>query len=151
MFPKNARILVVDDFTTMRKIIKKVLLDLGFTDVWEADDGTSALPLIQKADMIRQPFEFIICDWDMPKMQGIDFLKYCRADERFKNVPFILITADSEKNLILSAAQLGVSDYLVKPFNTNTLKAKMEKVWAKYHPETDQKTDEENDPYGKAS
>jgi len=131
MFPQDTKFLVVDDFATMRKIIKKVLTELGYTNIEEADDGATALPLVQTAHDNGKPFGFVISDWNMPKMQGIDFLKACRADARFKLLPFMLVTAESEQKQILEAAKAGVSDYVVKPFNSATLKAKLEKVYAK--------------------
>ena len=136
MFPLDTKFLVVDDFATMRKIIKKVLNELGYTKIEEADDGKTALPLIQAAHDQGQPFQFVISDWNMPGMQGIDLLKACKADPRFKNLPFMLVTAESEQKHILEAAKAGVSDYVVKPFNSATLKAKMERVWAKHNPGT---------------
>ena len=132
MFPLDTKFLVVDDFATMRKIIKKVLNELGYTNIQEADDGKTALPLIQQAHDSGAPFQFVISDWNMPGMQGIDLLKACKADPRFKTTPFMLVTAESEQKHILEAAKAGVSDYVVKPFNSATLKAKMERVWAKH-------------------
>lgn len=133
MFPLNTKFLVVDDFATMRKIIKKTLTELGFTDIAEADDGATAWPLIEQAHTQGQPFGFVISDWNMPKMQGIELLKNCRADNRFRSVPFMLVTAESEQKQILEAAKAGVSDYVVKPFNSETLRQKLEKVWGKFN------------------
>lgn len=132
MFPQTTKFLVVDDFATMRKIIKKVLTELGYTNVEEADDGKTALPIITQAHEMGKPFEFIISDWNMPGMQGIDLLKACKADLRFKATPFMLVTAESEQKHILEAAKAGVSDYVVKPFNSATLKQKLERVYAKH-------------------
>lgn len=132
MFPKETRFLVVDDFATMRKIIKKVLTELGYTNIDEADDGKTAFPMIQSAHAEGKPYGFIISDWNMPGMQGIDLLKACKADPKHKDLPFMLVTAESEQKHILEAAKAGVSDYVVKPFNSATLKAKMERVWAKH-------------------
>jgi len=134
MFPADTKFLVVDDFATMRKIIKKVLNELGYTNVEESDDGKNALPIIHAAHDAGKPFQFVISDWNMPGMQGIDLLKACKADPRFKAMPFMLVTAESEQKHILEAAKAGVSDYVVKPFNSATLKAKMERVWAKHNP-----------------
>ncbi|NUN05660.1 MAG: response regulator [Bdellovibrio sp.] len=134
MFPTNTKFLVVDDFATMRKIIKKVLNELGYTNVEESDDGKNALPMIHAAHDAGQPYGFVISDWNMPGMQGIDLLKACKADPRHKSMPFMLVTAESEQKHILEAAKAGVSDYVVKPFNSATLKAKMERVWAKHNP-----------------
>lgn len=132
MFPSNTKFLVVDDFSTMRKIIKKVLNELGYTDVDEADDGKTALPMLQQAANGDKPYGFVISDWNMPGMAGIDLLKACKGDEKLKNMPFMLVTAESEQKHILEAAKAGVSDYVVKPFNAATLKAKMERVYQRH-------------------
>lgn len=131
MYPTTTKFLVVDDFATMRKIIKKVLSELGYTNVEEADDGATALPMIQAAAGRGEPYGFIISDWNMPKMQGIDLLKACKADGKLKDTPFMLVTAESEQKHILEAAKAGVSDYVVKPFNSATLKMKLERIYAK--------------------
>jgi two-component system chemotaxis response regulator CheY len=132
MFPKETKFLVVDDFATMRKIIKKVLNELGYTNVEEADDGKNALPLLQAAATKGEPYGFVISDWNMPGMTGIDLLKACKADATLKATPFMLVTAESEQKHILEAAKAGVSDYVVKPFNAATLKAKMERVYQRH-------------------
>lgn len=131
MFAPTTKFLVIDDFATMRKIIKKVLNELGYTNVQEADDGSTAWPLIQDAHTKGEPFQFVISDWNMPQMQGISLLKNCRTDPRFKDLPFMLVTAESEQKQILEAAKAGVSNYVVKPFNSVTLKQKLEQVYAK--------------------
>ncbi len=133
MFPANTKFLVVDDFTTMRKIIKKVLTELGYTNIEEADDGKTAWPKLQEAHTAGQPFNMVISDWNMPGMSGIDLLKSCKSDANFKNLPFMLVTAESEQKNIIEAAKAGVSDYVVKPFNAQTLKGKLERVWAKHN------------------
>lgn len=132
MFPNDIKFLVVDDFATMRKIIKKVLNELGYTNIEEADDGKNALPMLQAAAATDKPFGFVISDWNMPGMTGIDLLKACKADANLKNMPFMLVTAESEQKHILEAAKAGVSDYVVKPFNAATLKAKMERVYQRH-------------------
>ena len=139
MFNPNTKFLVADDFSTMRKIVKKVLDELGYKNVVEAVDGKNALDVINESFKAGQPVEFIISDWNMPNMQGIDLLKACKADANFKSLPFMLVTAESEQAQILEAAKAGVSDYVVKPFNSATLKAKMERVWAKHNPATQAK------------
>lgn len=131
MFSPETKFLVVDDFATMRKIIKKVLGELGYTKIEEADDGKPALALLQKAHEDGVPFGFVISDWNMPGMTGIDLLKNCKEHEHLKNMPFILVTAESEQKNIIEAAKAGVSDYVVKPFNAQTLKAKLERVYSK--------------------
>ena len=133
MYPPNTRFIVVDDFATMRKIIKKVLNELGYTNVEEADDGTKALPMLKDSASGSNPFQFVISDWNMPGMQGIDLLKACKADPHLKNLPFMLVTAESEQKNIIEAAKYGVSDYVVKPFNAATLKTKLEKIYAKHN------------------
>ncbi len=133
MFPANTKFLVVDDFATMRKIIKKVLTELGYTNVEEADDGKPALAALQTAQTNGAPFQFVISDWNMPGMTGIDLLKACKADANLKNMPFMLVTAESEQKNIVEAAKNGVSDYVVKPFNAQTLKGKLERIWTKHN------------------
>lgn len=133
MFPANTKFLVVDDFATMRKIIKKVLTELGYSNIEEADDGKPAFAALQAAHAAGNPFQFVISDWNMPGMTGIDLLKACKADPNFKNMPFMLVTAESEQKNIVEAAKNGVSDYVVKPFNATTLKGKLEKIWAKHN------------------
>lgn len=134
MFPPDTRFLVVDDFSTMRKIIKKVLMELGYKNVEEADDGATALPMLKEAANTPMPFKFVISDWNMPKMTGLDLLKGVRSDEQLKALPFMLVTAESEQKNIIEAAKAGVSDYVVKPFNAATLKGKLEKIYAKVNP-----------------
>ncbi|NRB24722.1 chemotaxis response regulator CheY [Shewanella sp.] len=121
---KNMKILVVDDFSTMRRIIKNLLRDLGFNNTQEADDGTTALPMLQKGD-----FDFVVTDWNMPGMQGIDLLKAIRADDDLKNIPVLMVTAEAKREQIIAAAQAGVNGYVVKPFTAATLKEKLDKIF----------------------
>ncbi len=118
------KILVVDDFSTMRRIIKNLLRDLGFNNTQEADDGSTALPMLQKGD-----FDFVVTDWNMPGMQGIDLLKAIRADEELKNIPVLMVTAEAKREQIIAAAQAGVNGYVVKPFTAATLKEKLDKIF----------------------
>jgi two-component system chemotaxis response regulator CheY len=118
------KILVVDDFSTMRRIIKNLLKDLGFTNVQEADDGSTALPMLQQGD-----FDFVVTDWNMPGMQGIDLLRAVRADDSLKHLPVLMVTAEAKKEQIVAAAQAGVNGYVVKPFTAATLKEKLEKIF----------------------
>ena len=131
MFNSNTKFLVVDDFSTMRKIIRRVLDEIGYKNVVEAVDGANALEVLNEAKKNGDPVQFIISDWNMPNMQGIDLLKACRAKEDLKSIPFVLVTAESEQSQIIEAAKAGVSEYVVKPFNSATLKAKIERVYAK--------------------
>lgn len=121
---KDMKILVVDDFSTMRRIIKNLLRDLGFTNTTEADDGTTALPMLQKGD-----FDFLVTDWNMPGMQGIDLLKAIREDPDLSSLPVLMVTAESKREQIIEAAQAGVNGYIVKPFTAQTLKEKIEKIF----------------------
>ncbi len=132
MFGPDTKFLVVDDFATMRKIIKKVLAELGYKNVQEADDGKTALPMLKSATSEGAPYQVVISDWNMPGMAGIDLLKACKADAQLKTVPFMMVTAESEQTNIIEAAKAGVSDYVVKPFNAATLKAKLENIYKKH-------------------
>ncbi|HEY3698972.1 MAG TPA: chemotaxis response regulator CheY [Spongiibacteraceae bacterium] len=121
---KNMKILIVDDFSTMRRIIKNLLRDLGFTNTSEADDGSSALPMLQNGN-----FDFLVTDWNMPGMTGIDLLKAVRADDKLKNLPILMVTAEAKRDQIIEAAQAGVNGYVVKPFTAAVLKEKIEKIF----------------------
>jgi len=118
------KILIVDDFSTMRRIIKNLLRDLGFTNTQEADDGSTALPMLQNGD-----FDFLITDWNMPNMPGIDLLKAVRADDNLKSLPVLMVTAEAKRDQIVAAAEAGVNGYIVKPFTAETLKEKIEKIF----------------------
>ncbi|ERL63067.1 chemotaxis response regulator CheY [Piscirickettsia salmonis] len=121
---KNMKILVVDDFSTMRRIVKNLLRDLGFTNIAEADDGATAWPLLQKSD-----FDFLVTDWNMPGMTGIDLLKNVRAHDKLKSMPVLMVTAEQKREQIVEAAQAGVNGYIVKPFTAATLKEKLDKIF----------------------
>ncbi|MCE0556254.1 MULTISPECIES: chemotaxis response regulator CheY [Motilimonas] len=121
---KNMKILIVDDFSTMRRIIKNLLRDLGFNNTHEADDGSTALPMLKNGD-----FEFLVTDWNMPGMQGIDLLKEVRKDESLRHLPVLMVTAEAKREQIIEAAQAGVNGYIVKPFTAATLKEKLDKIF----------------------
>ena len=121
---RNIKILIVDDFSTMRRIIKNLLRDLGFTNTFEADDGSTALPMLKDGD-----YEFVVTDWNMPIMQGIDLLKEIRKDPSLKHLPVLMVTAEAKRDQIIEAAQAGVNGYIVKPFTAGTLKEKLDKVF----------------------
>lgn len=118
------KVLVVDDFSTMRRIIKNLLRDLGFTNISEADDGNTALPMLKDGN-----FEFVVTDWNMPGMQGIDLLKAIRADAKLSHIPVLMVTAEAKKEQIIMAAQAGVNGYIVKPFTAATLNTKLDKIF----------------------
>jgi two-component system chemotaxis response regulator CheY len=121
----NLNFLVVDDFSTMRRIIKNLLHDLGYANVTEADDGKTALPLLKDGN-----FDFLITDWNMPGMPGLELLKQVRADARLAKLPVLMLTAEAKREQIVEAAQAGVSGYVIKPFTAATLKEKIDKILA---------------------
>jgi two-component system chemotaxis response regulator CheY len=121
---RNMKILVVDDFSTMRRIIKNLLKELGFTNIEEADDGVTALPMLKQGN-----FDFLVTDWNMPGMTGIDLLKAVRADPALAYLPVLMVTAEAKREQIIMAAQAGVNGYVVKPFNGPTLKEKIDKIF----------------------
>lgn len=120
----DMKILIVDDFSTMRRIIKNILRQLGFTNVQEADDGATAWPKIQAED-----FDLIVTDWNMPKMSGLELLKAIRSDEDLKDLPVLMVTAEALKENIIEAVKAGVSNYIVKPFTAETLQEKLQKIF----------------------
>ena len=115
--------LVVDDFSTMRRIVKNLLQELGYQNIQEADDGKTAWPMLQTGG-----FDFVITDWNMPLMPGLDLLKAIRADEKLKNLPVLMVTAEAKREQIVEAVQAGVSGYVVKPFTAEILKQKLDKI-----------------------
>ncbi len=117
------RALVVDDFATMRKIIKNVLQKINITDVIEAENGVSGLELLR-----REHADIIISDWIMPGMTGIEFLKACKGDDTIKRIPFIMVTAEAQKDCIMEAIKSGVDNYIVKPFTPDKLQSAIEKA-----------------------
>lgn len=121
----SMRILIVDDFATMRRIVRNILKQLGYTNVEDADDGTSALALLKS-----EKFDFVITDWNMPKMTGLDLLKSIRSDPNLKNIPVLMVTAEALQENIVAAAKAGVNDYVVKPFDAQTLKGKIDKIFS---------------------
>lgn len=121
---RNIKILVVDDFSTMRRILRNLLQELGFSDIQEADDGNSALASLRAAK-----FDLVVTDWNMPGMTGIDLLKAIRADAALKSLPVLMVTAENVREQIVEAAQNGVNGYIVKPFNAATLKEKIDRIF----------------------
>lgn len=121
---KDMKILIVDDFSTMRRIIKNLLRDLGFNNTYEADDGTTALPMLKGGG-----YDFLVTDWNMPGMQGIDLLRAVRADPDMSTMPVLLVTAESKKDQIVMAAEAGVNGYIIKPFTAATLEEKIKKIF----------------------
>lgn len=126
---KNLKILVVDDMRTIRKVVTKILNDLGFENIEDADDGVPAWKMIQEAKLNKVPFQFIISDWNMPEMLGIDLLKRVRADTEISKTKFLMLTAESEKTNVLIAVKAGVSDFMMKPFTKDALQQKVLKLF----------------------
>ncbi len=120
---KDMKFLVVDDFSTMRRIVKNLLHDLGYPNVTEADDGKTALPMLQAGG-----FDFLISDWNMPGMSGLDLIKAVRSDAKLAKMPVLMLTAEAKREQIIEAAQAGVNGYVIKPFTAETLKEKLDKI-----------------------
>ena len=131
MFDPKTKFLVVDDSSTTRKMNRNSLAELGYKNVVEAADGVEAFQLLLDLAQSPEPIDFIVSDWNMPNMHGIDFLRKCRAQDQFKETPFIFITVESEPAQILEAGSAGVTEYLVKPYNSDVLKTKIENVYRK--------------------
>jgi two-component system chemotaxis response regulator CheY len=123
---KNLKFLVVDEFSTMRRIIRNLLKELGFTNVDEAEDGVSALNKLQSGR-----FEFVVTDWNMPNMTGLELLKNIRQDPLIKDLPVLLVTAEAKRENIVAAAQSGANGYIVKPFTATTLEEKLNRIFEK--------------------
>jgi two-component system chemotaxis response regulator CheY len=117
------RFLVVDDFSTMRRIVKNLLQELGYANVQEADDGSTALPMLRSGN-----FDFVITDWNMPQLPGLELLKAVRADPNLTHLPVLMVTAEAKRAQIVEAAQAGVSGYVIKPFTAQTLGEKLTKI-----------------------
>ncbi|MEW5757109.1 MAG: chemotaxis response regulator CheY [Pseudomonadota bacterium] len=118
------KILIVDDFSTMRRIIKNLLRDLGYNNTAEADDGNTALPMLQKGG-----YDFLVTDWNMPGMTGIDLLRAVRGDPQLASLPVLMVTAEAKREQIVEAAEAGVNGYIIKPFTAATLKEKLDKIF----------------------
>ncbi|GHC55235.1 chemotaxis protein CheY [Alcaligenes faecalis] len=126
MVQKNIKILVVDDFPTMRRIIKNLLKDLGYENVDEAEDGQMGLEKLRNGN-----FEFVVSDWNMPNLDGLEMLKQIRADANLSSLPVLMVTAEAKKENIIAAAQAGANGYVVKPFTAATLEEKLNKIFEK--------------------
>ena len=123
MAHKDLTVLVVDDFSTMRRVVRNILRELDFKNVLEADDGSTAVEIL-KAEKV----DLIVSDWNMPKMTGLELLKFVRSMERTKKIPFLMVTAEAEMERIVEAVKAGVSNYILKPFTATTLSEKIAKI-----------------------
>ena len=119
----SIKVLIVDDFATMRRILKNILKQIGFKNLLEADDGTTALEVLE-----RESVDLIISDWNMPKMTGLELLRAVRASDKYKRTPFLMVTAEAQKQNVIEAVQAGVSNYVVKPFTAEAISEKLEKI-----------------------
>ena len=131
MFPPETRFLLVDDMPSLREMLKIILNKAGFKAISEANDGQEAYQVLLAAKSAGKPIEVIICDWNMPNMTGIDFLKVVRAVDEWKDLPFVLLTTENEKHKVISAIQAGVTNYIVKPIEEKTVVEKLKGVWEK--------------------
>ena len=122
----NMKILVVDDMSTMRRIVKNILKQLGFSNMEEAENGAEALQKLR-----TEPYGFVVSDWNMPVMPGIEMLRAIRADEKLKHIPVLMVTAEAQKENLIEAIQAGVSNYIVKPFTADTMQEKIGKIFNK--------------------
>lgn len=126
MLDLKMKILVVDDFSTMRRIVKNILKQIGFSNIDEAEDGNNALLKLK-----QEKFDMVVSDWNMPNMTGLDLLKAIRADSAINSMPVLMVTAEAKKENVMEAIQAGVNNYVVKPFTADTLKDKIEKIFDK--------------------
>jgi two-component system, chemotaxis family, chemotaxis protein CheY len=126
MLDYKMKVLVVDDFSTMRRIVKNVLKQIGFENIDEAEDGAQALTKLKNGG-----YGFVVTDWNMPNMDGLDFFKASRQDAALKHIPFLMVTAEAEKDKVIAAIQAGVNNYVVKPFTAETFKEKMDRIFEK--------------------
>ncbi len=131
MFPAATRFLIVDDFSTIRKILKKSLNDLGYTNIEEANDGNTAYPILQRGLELNSPIQFVISDLKMPGMNGIDLMRACKNNPELKSIPFMLTSTKSEQQELAHSIKEGLSDFAMKPFNVADLKGKLGRVWSK--------------------
>jgi len=120
----NMKVMIVDDFATMRRILRNILKQIGFKNIIEAEDGKHALKELKK-----EKVDLIMCDWNMPEMPGIELLKNIRSDDELKEIPFVMVTAEAQKDNILEAVKSGVSNYVVKPFTAETITEKLYKIF----------------------
>ena len=120
----NMKVLVVDDFATMRRILKNILKQIGFSNINEVENGKEALKELKSGD-----YDLVLCDWNMPEMTGIELLSQVRAEEQLKDLPFVMVTAEAQKDNIIDAVKAGVTSYVVKPFTAETIDAKLRKVF----------------------
>lgn len=133
MFPPSTKILVVDDMPTIRDLVKNQLKAMGFKNIFEAADGDQALQLLIQNNVPGKKIELVVSDWNMPKMSGLEFLKQVRTQPEWADLPFVLLTSESERDQVTEAILAGVSQYMVKPFAAKAFEEKLKGVWAKHN------------------
>lgn len=134
VFDKSIRILIVDDMPTIRELVKNGLKSMGYTTFYEAGDGESALNSLKEKLVSGEPIQLVISDWNMPKKNGFELLKECRSNPNWKDLPFVLLTSESEKGLVTDAIMAGVSQYIVKPFTAKIFEEKLKSAYQKHFP-----------------
>lgn len=132
MFPPETRILVIDDMPSIRELVRNHLKAMGYKSIVEAEDGDEGLKLLIEQNSAGTPFQLVISDWNMPRMKGLDLLKQVRATNEWQNLPFVLLTSESEREQVTEAVLAGVSQYIVKPFAAKVFEDKLKSVWVKH-------------------
>lgn len=132
MLPDSARILIVDDMIAIRDMVRNHFRSLGYNNIVEAEDGQVALLKLIEAVESGNPFDFVVSDWNMPNMKGIDLLKHVRGHAKIKNTPFVMLTSESEKQHVTDAVLAGVSQYIIKPFSAKMFQDKINSAWQKH-------------------
>ncbi len=128
MTAKSLKILIIDDFELVRVMLKSALKDLGYSDFAEAENGLEGWAKLEDASKTGAPFHIVLCDWNMPEMNGLEFLEKCRAVKKYKDLPIIIVTAEAEQEQIVIALKKGASDYIIKPFSPEMLEKKLKKA-----------------------
>ncbi|QLY24161.1 response regulator [Bdellovibrio sp. KM01] len=133
MFPLETRILVIDDMPSIRDLVKNTLKAMGFKNIQEAGDGEEGLKVLMQSNNPGSSIQLVISDWNMPKMKGLDLLKHVRATAEWQNLPFVLLTSESERDQVTEAVLAGVSQYIVKPFSAKIFEDKLKAAWTKHN------------------
>ncbi|MEK2688293.1 response regulator [Bdellovibrio sp. GT3] len=134
MFPLETRILVIDDMPSIRDLVKNTLKAMGFKNIQEAGDGEEGLKVLMQTNVPGSSIQLVISDWNMPKMKGLELLKHVRATAEWQNLPFVLLTSESERDQVTEAVLAGVSQYIVKPFSAKIFEDKLKAAWTKHNP-----------------
>lgn len=132
MFPLDTRILIIDDMPSIRDLVKNTLKAMGYKNLFEAEDGELGLKLLMQHNVAGSHIQLVISDWNMPKMNGLDLLKHIRATAEWSNLPFVLLTSESERDQVTEAVLAGVSQYIVKPFSAKVFDDKLKAAWMKH-------------------